>query len=150
VSLGAGLLDEEQARAVVDLCARELLTPVGLRSLARGDSQYVARFAGGPVQRDGAYHQGTVWSWLLGPFALAHHAVYGDAGHALGLLASIAPHLDEACVGQVGEVFDGDAPFTPGGCCAQAWGVAETLRAWETLTRARASEIQTLRNTQHG
>jgi predicted glycogen debranching enzyme len=150
VSLGAGLLDEEQARAVVDACARELLTPVGLRSLARGDAQYVARFAGGPVQRDGAYHQGTVWSWLLGPFALAHYAVYGDAGHALGLLASMAPHLDEACIGQVGEVFDGDAPFTPGGCCAQAWGVAETLRAWDTLARARSSEIQSLRNTQHG
>jgi predicted glycogen debranching enzyme len=150
VSLGAGLLDESQARAVVELCARELLTPVGLRSLARGDAQYAPRFTGGPLQRDGAYHQGTVWSWLLGPFALAHYSVHGDAAHALGLLAGIAPHLDDACIGQVSEVFDGDAPFTPGGCCAQAWGVAETLRAWDTLQRARAHEIHTLRNTHHG
>jgi predicted glycogen debranching enzyme len=149
VSLDAGLLEEEQARAVVDLCARELLTPVGLRSLARSHAAYAPRFAGGPVARDGAYHQGTVWSWLLGPFALAHFAVYGDADHALGLLAASAAHLDDACVGQVSEVFDAEPPFTPGGCCAQAWGVAETLRAWDVLTRSR-SEFQTLRKTQHG
>ncbi len=92
-------------------------------------TRYVGRFRGGPVERDGAYHQGTVWSWLLGPFALAHHAVHGDADHAIALLAAAAPHLDAACIGQVSEVFDGDAPHAPGGCCAQAWGVAETLRA---------------------
>jgi predicted glycogen debranching enzyme len=141
VSLGADLLYPEQARAVVDVCARELLTPVGLRSLARADAQYTGRFAGGPVERDGAYHQGTVWSWLLGPFALAHHAVYGDADHALGLLAASAAHLDEACSGQVSEVFDGDAPHRPGGCCAQAWGVSETLRAFDLLTRARRNAL---------
>jgi predicted glycogen debranching enzyme len=150
VSLGAELLDETQSRAVVDICGRELLTPFGLRSLARGDPQYAPRFAGGPLQRDGAYHQGTVWSWLLGPFALAHFAAYGDATHALGLLAGSASHLDDACVGQVSEVFDAEAPFTPGDCCAQAWGVAETLRAHELLTRAFSTEIQTLRNTHHG
>jgi len=150
VSLGAGLLYEEQARSVVDVCARELLTPVGLRSLARGDAQYAPRFRGGPLERDGAYHQGTVWSWLLGPFALAHHAVHGDAVHALGLLAASATHLSEACIGQVSEVFDGDAPFTPGGCCAQAWGVAETLRAHDQLTRARATDIQPIRKSNHG
>jgi predicted glycogen debranching enzyme len=137
VSLAPDLLYPEQARAVVDVCARELLTPVGLRSLARADAQYTGRFAGGPVERDGAYHQGTVWSWLLGPFALAHFAVYGDPDHALGLLAASAAHLDDACVGQVSEVFDGDAPHRPGGCCAQAWGVSETLRAFDFLTRAR-------------
>jgi predicted glycogen debranching enzyme len=150
VALGCGLLDETQARAVVDVCARELLTPVGLRSLARSDAQYIGRFAGGPLQRDGAYHQGTVWSWLLGPFALAHYAVYGDANHALGLLAGMAAHLEDACAGQIGEVFDGDAPFSPGGCCAQAWGVAETLRAHDALTRAMSTEFQTLRKTHHG
>jgi predicted glycogen debranching enzyme len=143
VSLGADLLYPEQARAVVDVCARELLTPVGLRSLARADAQYTARFAGGPVERDGAYHQGTVWSWLLGPFALAHFAVYGDADHALGLLAASAAHLDDACIGQVSEVFDGDAPHRPGGCCAQAWGVSETLRAFDFLTRARRTSLAT-------
>ena len=150
VSLNAGLLDEAQARAVVDVCARELLTPFGLRSLARTGPGYVGRFTGGPVQRDGAYHQGTVWSWLLGPFALAHYAAYGDASHAQGLLAGIAPHLDEACIGQLSEVFDGDAPFAAGGCFAQAWSVAEILRAHEVLARARAGEIQNLRKTQHG
>ena len=150
VSLNAGLLDENQARAIVDVCARELLTPVGLRSLARGDSAYVGRFGGGPLQRDGAYHQGTVWSWLLGPFALAHFVAYGDAAHAQGLLSGMAAHLDEACAGQISEVFDGDAPHSPGGCFAQAWSVAEILRAHEVLTRARAGELQNVRKTQHG
>jgi predicted glycogen debranching enzyme len=156
VSLNAGLLYEEQARSVVEVCARELLTPAGLRSLARADAAYVAEFRGGPLQRDGAYHQGTVWSWLLGPFALAHYAVHGDTEHALALLAGMAPHLDEACIGQVSEVFDADAPHTPGGCFAQAWGVSETLRAFEQLTRARVAarapqdKVQTTRKVHHG
>jgi glycogen debranching enzyme len=110
---------------------------VGLRSLAPREAEYVPRFRGGPLERDGAYHQGTVWSWLLGPFALAHYAVHGDASHALGLLAASAAHLNDACVGQVSEVFDGDAPFNPSGCPAQAWGVAETLRAHDQLTRKK-------------
>jgi len=149
VSLDAGLLYPEQARSVVEVCARELLTPVGLRSLAPADAQYVAHFRGGPLERDGAYHQGTVWSWLLGPFALAHHAVHGDADHALALLAMLAPHLDAACIGQVSEVFDGHAPHAPGGCFAQAWGVAETLRAHARLTGTR-SQIQHIRKSSHG
>jgi predicted glycogen debranching enzyme len=148
VSLGADLLYPEQARSVVEVCARELLTPVGLRSLAPGDAQYVARFRGGPLERDGAYHQGTVWSWLLGPFALAHYAVHGDAGHALALLEASAPHLEDACVGQVSEVFDADAPHVPGGCFAQAWGVAETLRAHATLAAAR-TQVHSLRKVSH-
>jgi predicted glycogen debranching enzyme len=149
VSLDARLLYPEQARSVVEVCARELLTPVGLRSLSRDDPQYVARFRGGPLMRDGAYHQGTVWSWLLGPFALAHHAVHGDAEHALALLDAMAPHLDQACVGQISEVFDGDAPHVPGGCNAQAWGIAEILRAHTGLTRAR-SQVQQLRKVHSG
>jgi glycogen debranching enzyme len=149
VSLDGGLLYPEQARSVVEVCARELLTPVGLRSLSRDDPRYVARFRGGPLMRDGAYHQGTVWSWLLGPFALAHHAVHGNAEHALGILDAMATHLDEACVGQISEVFDGDAPHVPGGCNAQAWSVAETLRAHFVLTRAR-SQVRKIRKTQHG
>jgi len=150
VSLDPALLYEEQARSVVEVCARQLLTPVGLRSLAPDDPAYAPRFRGGPVQRDGAYHQGTVWSWLLGPFALAHFGVHGDAAHALALLESSAAHLDEACAGQVSEVFDGDAPFVPGGCFAQAWGVAETLRAWEQLSQSRSSNYLLLRNSRHG
>jgi predicted glycogen debranching enzyme len=150
VSLDAGLLYEEQARSVVDVCARRLLTPVGLRSLAPEDAHYARHFRGGPLERDGAYHQGTVWSWLLGPFALAHYAVHGDADHALGLLSAMAPHLDEACVGQVSEVFDAEAPHVPGGCFAQAWGVAETLRAYDFLNTALAHSTQTIRKTHHG
>jgi glycogen debranching enzyme len=106
---------------------------VGLRSLARGDPAYVGRYAGGPRERDGAYHQGTVWSWLLGPFALAHYRVYGDATRAQGFLGGIAVHLGEGCIGSISEVFDGDAPHRPEGCIAQAWSVAEILRAWHEL-----------------
>ena len=91
-----------------------------------------------------------MWSWLLGPFALAHFGVHQNAEHALALLEASAAHFDEACVGQVSEVFDADAPHTPGGCCAQAWGVAETLRAWERISRARSSTTLTIRNAQHG
>jgi glycogen debranching enzyme len=150
VSLDPALLYPDQARSVVEVCARHLLTPVGLRSLAPGDAAYAPRFRGGPLERDGAYHQGTVWSWLLGPFALAHFGVHQNAEHALALLAASAAHLDEACVGQVSEVFDAESPHVPGGCFAQAWGVAETLRAWEQISRARSSTTITIRNAKHG
>ena len=140
VSLGTDLLPPRQQQAVVDTCARLLLTPVGLRSLAPDDPAYVGRYQGGPVQRDGSYHQGTVWSWLLGPFAIAHHQVYGDSAYAQDLLASAVPHLDEACVGSVSEIFDGEAPHAPRGCFAQAWSVAETLRAWHRLARAASQQ----------
>jgi predicted glycogen debranching enzyme len=134
VSLGSGLLGPERARAVVDVCARELLTPLGLRTLAPSDPRYAGRYAGDSWHRDAAYHQGTVWSWLLGPYALAHHQVYGNAGHALALLEGLAAHLDEACIGSISEIMDGDAPHAPRGCFAQAWSVAETLRAYHTVT----------------
>ncbi|MEP7242621.1 MAG: amylo-alpha-1,6-glucosidase [Gammaproteobacteria bacterium] len=135
VSLGTGLLDDARARAVVATCARHLLTPVGLRSLAPNDPRYIGSYTGGPKERDATYHQGTVWSWLLGPFALAHHRAYGNAAHSLQLLEGMAAHLSESCLGTVSEIFDGNAPHTPRGCFAQAWSVSETLRAWHTLTR---------------
>ena len=130
VSLRHSLLSNGRARAVVDVCARELWTPVGLRSLSSHDSRYVPIYQGGPRERDGAYHQGTVWSWLLGPFVSAHLRVYSDANAARGYLEGMAAHLREACIGQVSEIFDGNAPSTPRGCYAQAWGVAEILRTW--------------------
>ncbi|MCC7412415.1 MAG: glycogen debranching enzyme family protein [Gammaproteobacteria bacterium] len=130
VSLPHALLDPARARAVVRRCARELWTPVGLRSLAAGDPRYVGHYGGSPAQRDAAYHQGTVWSWLLGPFAIAHLRAFGDAPNARAHLAGIGAHLREACIGQVSEIMDGDPPHTPRGCFAQAWSVAETLRAW--------------------
>jgi predicted glycogen debranching enzyme len=133
VSLPSELLEPQQAAAVVATCQRELLTPMGLRSLAVGQSGYTGIYAGGPVERDGAYHQGTVWSWLLGPFALAHFRVHGRPEEAQAMLAGIGSHLAEACVGSISEIFDGDAPHRPRGCCAQAWSVAEVLRAWFAL-----------------
>jgi len=139
VALGTKLLDARRARAVVDVCARELLTPVGLRTLSAGDPRYVGACRGSPAERDAAYHQGTVWAWLLGPFALAHHRVYQDVDYALALLAGLAPHLAEGCLGTIGEIFDGDAPHAPRGCFAQAWSVGQTLSAWHTLTRRAAA-----------
>ncbi len=133
VSLPSELLDAEQAAAVVGACQRELLTPMGLRSLAPGDTRYAGRYSGGPAQRDAAYHQGTVWAWLLGPFALAHFRVHGRRQEARAVLAGIGSHLAEAGVGSISEIFDGDAPHRPRGCIAQAWSVAEVLRAWHEL-----------------
>ena len=133
LSLRHSLLTSVRARAVVDVCARRLWTPIGLRSLASDDSRFIARYEGGQRQRDGAYHQGTVWSWLLGPFALAHFRAYGDADMARDFLRGVEAHLREGCIGQVSEIFDGAAPFTARGCFAQAWSVAEILRAWRQL-----------------
>jgi glycogen debranching enzyme len=94
--------------------------------------QYAGAYAGGPRERDAVYHQGTVWSWLFGPFALDHYRVYINAEHACALLAGLAAHLGEACLGTIS-----DAPHQPRGCFAQAWSVAETRRAWDILTRAQ-------------
>jgi predicted glycogen debranching enzyme len=130
VSLPESPLSTERQRRVVDACARHLLTPFGLRSLAPGHPRYQGRYAGGQRERDEAYHQGTVWGWLLGPFALAHLRVYKDLAAARAFLAPMAHHLSDSGVGSIGEIFDGDPPFVPRGCIAQAWSVAETLRAW--------------------
>jgi predicted glycogen debranching enzyme len=141
VSLSSDLLPADRARDVVATCARHLLTPVGLRSLSPTDPRYVPRYEGGPRERDAAYHQGTVWSWLLGPFALAHYRVYGDLSHALSLLDGLASHVGEACLGSISEIFDADAPHSPRGCFAQAWSVSETLRAWHLLNRQRPASM---------
>jgi glycogen debranching enzyme len=117
---------------------QELWTPVGLRSLAPTDPRYLPQYGGSPRDRDAAYHQGTVWSWLLGPFAIAHYRIYNDALAARALLNGVAAHLRDACLGQVSEIFDAEAPFAPRGCFAQAWGVAETLRAWSEINDSEA------------
>jgi len=133
VSLPASALARARRRAVVDACARHLLTSYGLRSLAPVDPRYVGRYGGDQRGRDGGYHQGTVWSWLLGPFALAHFNAYGDAEAARSYLAPLAHHLGDYGLGSIAEIFDGDAPFAPNGCIAQAWSAGETLRAWHVL-----------------
>jgi 4-alpha-glucanotransferase len=113
------------------------VTPYGLRSLAADDPAYCPIIPGPPHQRDGAYHQGTVWAFLLGHWALALHRVTGDAAAAQAVLAGIEPHLREAGLGQVSEVFDGEPPHTPRGCPAQAWSVGCILEAWWKLEHAR-------------
>jgi predicted glycogen debranching enzyme len=139
VSLPYCALAPEQMRAVVDCCGRDLLTSHGLRSLSPKDSGYIGRYMGDPGQRDAAYHMGTVWAWLLGPFVRAHYRVYGDARLAQSFLAPLAQHMDSACVGTVSEIFDGDAPHDARGCFAQAWSVAEILRSWMYLEREMAT-----------
>jgi predicted glycogen debranching enzyme len=132
VSLPHTMLDEERARRVVERVERDLFTPYGLRSLAPDDPQYRGRYAGDALSRDGAYHQGTVWAWLMGPFITAYLKVSGGSEgareKARGWLAPFQKHLSEAGLGQVSEVFDADWPHAPGGCIAQAWSVAELLR----------------------
>jgi predicted glycogen debranching enzyme len=134
VSLPVSPLSPDQQKAVVDTCTKHLLTPFGLRSLASGEPGYTGRYEGGPRERDAAYHQGTVWGWLLGPFVLAHYRVYGDRRAALGLLESMGATIDSYGLGTLGEIFDGDAPHTPRGCIAQAWTVGEILRAWRVIS----------------
>jgi predicted glycogen debranching enzyme len=133
VSLLGSLLTPEQQSSVVDVCARHLLTSHGLRSLAPGEPGYTGHYGGGPRDRDAAYHQGTVWGWLLGPFALAHFRVHKNREAALRFLEPLGRQIYASGLGTLSEIFDGDAPFTPRGCIAQAWTVAEVLRAWQKL-----------------
>jgi predicted glycogen debranching enzyme len=134
VSLPHALLAGEPAQRVVDVVEWELLTPYGLRTLSPRDPNYHGRYGGDPRSRDSAYHQGTVWPWLLGPFLTAYVKVHGATGEARrradSFLDSLRAHLRQAGLGQISEVFDGDHPHNPGGCVAQAWSVAEVLRTY--------------------
>jgi predicted glycogen debranching enzyme len=130
VSLPYSPLAAEQARSVVDACARHLLTAHGLRTLSPDDKAYTGSYGGDRRQRDEAYHQGTAWAWLIGPFVAAHLRVYQDKAAARAYLEPLLHHLVDHGVGSVSEIFEGDAPFAPRGCIAQAWSVAEVLRAW--------------------
>ncbi|ALF54100.1 glycogen debranching protein [Nostoc piscinale CENA21] len=130
VSLPESPLTSAQQKSVVDVCGRMLLTSHGLRSLSPEHPQYQGIYGGNQYLRDGAYHQGTVWGWLLGPFVLAHLRVYKNPQQARQFLEPMANHLTASGVGSLSEIFDGDAPMTPRGCTAQAWTVAEVLRAW--------------------
>jgi glycogen debranching enzyme len=127
-------LSHDAAVSVVNVCAKELLTSFGLRSLAPTHADYQGKFTGDRYARDGAYHQGTVWSWLIGPFVEAHYTVFKDRAAALSYLAPFEQHLRDVGLGTIGEVFEGDAPHLPRGCAAQAWSVAEVLRLWKALT----------------
>ena len=132
VSLPHPVLDQHLALRVVEVVEWELLTPYGLRTLSQKDPNYRGLFGGDPQSRDGAYHQGTVWPWLLGPFLTAYVKVHGHSSEARQradqFLDALRGHLWQAGLGQISEVFQGDAPHRPGGCIAQAWSVAEILR----------------------
>ena len=129
ISLPNPVLSQPRWKQVLEVCRRELLTPVGLRSLAPGHPDYKPNYHGDLLTRDAAYHQGTVWSWLIGPFVDASLRVYpDDRDSARHLLDGLVAHLGDAGIGTVSEVFDAQPPFTARGCMAQAWGVAELLR----------------------
>jgi predicted glycogen debranching enzyme len=131
ISLHHPVLEEAHWPAVMDAVTSRLLTPVGLRSLAPGSPDFKAKYYGDLRSRDAAYHQGTVWAWLIGPFVDAWLKVHpGENVKARGFLQGFVPHLTEACAGSISEVFDAEPPYTPRGCIAQAWSVAEVLRCW--------------------
>ncbi|WP_305064557.1 amylo-alpha-1,6-glucosidase [Methanococcoides sp.] len=134
VSLPYTMLDPEKEKMIVEKIGEELLTPYGLRTLSPADSQYIGRYRGDRDSRDRAYHNGTVWPWLLGPFVTAYAKVHDRSPSSLEycrqLLLHFGSHLDEGGIGSISEIFDGDLPHRPGGCISQAWSVAEILRAY--------------------
>lgn len=132
ISLDNPVLDRSRWTAVLDVVRERLLTPVGLRSLAPGHPEYKSRYFGDLRARDAAYHQGTVWGWLIGPWIDAWLRVHPeDRAGARRFLEGLVAHLPEFGVGSIAEIFDADPPYTPRGCVAQAWSVAEVLRCWE-------------------
>ena len=124
-------LSAQQQKAIVDSCSQQLLTSYGMRSLSQSHSDYIGTYGGPQIKRDGSYHQGTTWGWLIGPFVQAHLKVYNNPKAARQFLEPLTQHLHAGCIGTLSEIFDGDAPFTPRGAFAQAWTVAELLRAWQ-------------------
>jgi predicted glycogen debranching enzyme len=131
ISLDFPVLDQSRWKAVMDIVTERLLTPVGLRSLAPGSPDYKAKYYGDLRSRDAAYHQGTVWGWLIGPYIDAWLKLHPEQlSAARKLLEGFIPHLDEQCIGSISEIFDAEPPYTPRGCIAQAWSVAEVLRCW--------------------
>jgi predicted glycogen debranching enzyme len=132
-SLPFSMLARDRALRMLETVKRDLLTPYGLRSLSPRDPQYRPRYEGDSLSRDGAYHQGTVWAWLMGPFIRAYMKAHNKSAEAReqarAWLRNFQAHLSEAGLGHISEIFDGDSPHTPNGCIAQAWSVAEVLRA---------------------
>ena len=135
VSLHFSPIGADRQRAVVDTCARFLLTSYGLRSLASNEKAFIGSYGGTRYRRDAAYHQGTVWGWLIGPFVSAHLRVYQDPESAVSFLLPLLQHLGDNGLGSISEIFDGDPPHRPHGCIAQAWSVAEVLRALDEISR---------------
>ena len=132
-SLTPSLLTGEQMQSMLQKVTETLLTPIGLRSLSPDDPSYCKQYNGNQQQRDGAYHRGTVWQWLIGPYVDVHLSIYNDRAAIRSLLQPLVQHLWDACVGTISEVAEPEPPFTPAGCFAQAWSVAEVLRCWQLV-----------------
>jgi len=128
ISLPFALIEGEHAKAVLKITEEKLYTPVGLRSLSGDDKRYVSTYSGDAYKRDSSYHQGTVWSWLLGSYVDVLMKVNGDKAKTKKVIDNFKYHLNESCIGSISEIFDADVPHYPRGCVAQAWGVAEILR----------------------
>jgi glycogen debranching enzyme len=135
LALPYSLYPRDKGQQVLEAVSEHLLTPYGLRTLSPEDPRYRGRFEGGMFERDAAYHQGTVWPWLLGPYVSAFFWLQGVAAdtraQAREMLLPLVRSLEEGCVGSIAEVYDGDSPQRPRGCFAQAWSVAEVLRCWK-------------------
>jgi len=135
------VLAEPHWRAVLDTVRGELLTPFGLRTLSPRDPDYRRTYEGDLRARDAAYHQGTVWPWLIGHYVNAVLRAGLDASGARQLLGGFAGHLRDAGVGSISEIFDAEPPYIPRGCIAQAWSVAEVLRAWLATAPAASGGV---------
>jgi predicted glycogen debranching enzyme len=140
LSLPFHLTDGEKEKSVMNILRSKLYTAVGLRSLSPDDSNYKGHYGGNAFSRDSVYHEGTVWSWLLGPYIDAGMTCEGESfrPEAIEIVRRFFYHLSEGCIGTVSEIFDGDAPHHPRGCVAQAWGVAEILRVIKTYSLSDA------------
>ena len=128
ISLPFSLLENQKAASVIKIVTEKLYTPVGLRSLSPGDPSYTSCYEGDSFKRDSCYHQGTVWSWLLGAYVDALAKIGTDKSLLKNVVENFTYHLNEGCIGSVSEIFDAEPPHAAKGCAAQAWGVAEILR----------------------
>jgi glycogen debranching enzyme len=136
IGLPFAVLSRNRWRPVLDAVTDHLVTPYGLRSLSPADPHYVGWYAGDVGHRDSAYHQGTVWPWLLGPYVDAYIRVYGSYDSGRARLEALRKHLSVAGLGSISEIFDGDAPHSPQGCIAHAASVGEVLRIWRAAREA--------------
>ena len=148
ISLPYPVIDGKHGKAVLKIVEEKLYTPVGLRSLPENDSRYIGIYGGDAMHRDSSYHQGTVWSWLLGPYvdAVMKTESKNPNAKARKIIDAFKYHLNEGCIGTVSEIFDADAPHHPRGCIAQAWGVAEVLRVMKEYELYNSGEMETIKN----
>jgi glycogen debranching enzyme len=143
ISLPFPVVDVAWGKRIVETVRRKLLTPYGLRSLAPDEAEYRGVYKGDIVERDHAYHQGTVWSWLIGPFITAYIRVGGKREEASRFLRKLVEdHSKEAGIGTISEIFDGDQPHEPRGCISQAWSVAEVLRCYVEDIKGERPEFE--------